>query len=136
VDGAPREPDALVRAVRGVARPERLGDFLLGLFAVSREPLRDDDALLGAIDRVLSELAPRAFQIALPSLRQAFGFFPPRERLDLARRLVTQTAAGDRVDPGALVAPVNVGVVEEGLRRDRAAREAVARYFLDEEPSS
>jgi hypothetical protein len=125
-------PDALIRAIRGVPRAERIGDFLLGLFALAREPLRDDDALLAAIDHALQDLSPVAFQIALPSLRQAFGYFPPRERLELAERLVREA----KIDPASLVAPVDTTAAAEGLRRDRIAAELFARFGLGGEGRS
>lgn len=96
-DTAGREAAA---AARAAATPRRLGDWLAGLFAVAREQvLLDDtsDGVLGVVDRVLARLTDSDFLEALPALRQAFAWFPPREReqvaaLALARRGLSGSA--------------------------------------------
>ncbi|MFJ8476026.1 DUF5682 family protein [Kitasatospora sp. NPDC094011] len=68
-----------------------LGDWLAGLFALAREEVTadaGDHSLLAAVDSVLAELTDAEFLIALPALRQAFAWFPPRERERIARRLI------------------------------------------------
>jgi hypothetical protein len=83
------------RAVRGVATPALLGDWLAGLFALAREDVLDGrpedaagDGVLAVLDELLAAMDERDFLIALPALRQAFGFFPPRERETIARQLL------------------------------------------------
>jgi hypothetical protein len=76
-------------ALRGVARPKTLGDFLAGLFAVAREEVVHAEALLAAIDATLRELGGDDFLIGLPALRLAFTYFPPAEREQIARRVLT-----------------------------------------------
>jgi hypothetical protein len=44
--------------------------------------------VLGVLDQVLSGLAEHDFLMALPSLRLAFSWFPPREREAIATRLL------------------------------------------------
>ncbi len=128
------DEDALVLAVRGAAIPERIGELLGGLFALAREPLRQGDALLTVIDRTLTGLSADGFMQALPSLRQAFAYFPPRERLAIAERIVAGAgvAADGRLDPRDLLAPLDAAVLAEGLARDRAAQLAMRRYGLDD----
>jgi hypothetical protein len=82
-----------VRAVRGAATPKRLGDWLAGLFALAREEvLAADrhDGVLAAVDSLLGPMSEHEFLIALPALRQAFAFFPPRERETIARHLLAR----------------------------------------------
>ena len=81
---------SLARAVQGAARVDSLGDFLAGLFAIAREEvLADgDDGVLGVLDDVLARRSEEEFLVALPSLRQAFSWFPPRERETIAERLL------------------------------------------------
>jgi hypothetical protein len=74
-------------AVRGAARADALGDFLAGLFAVAREQVLASGTL-GILDDVLDRLPERDFLVALPSLRLAFSWFPPREREVIAERLL------------------------------------------------
>jgi hypothetical protein len=80
--GAPGDP---VAALRGVAGPATVGDWLTGLFALAREDvLADQDTVLAALDEVVSGLGDAEFLVALPALRQAFEFFPPKERETIA----------------------------------------------------
>ncbi|WP_244176741.1 DUF5682 family protein [Streptomyces albus] len=65
--------------------PDVLGDWLAGLFAVSRD---DVGELIGVLDRTVGGMSESAFLAALPALRQAFAFFPPRERERIAGRLL------------------------------------------------
>ncbi|MFI1954431.1 DUF5682 family protein [Streptomyces xinghaiensis] len=65
--------------------PDVLGDWLAGLFAVSRDDIGD---LVGVLDRTVGGMNENAFLAALPALRQAFAFFPPRERERIAGRLL------------------------------------------------
>lgn len=74
-------------AARSATRPTRLGDWLAGLFAVAREEVLLDDAedgVLAAVDATLTRLLDEDFLEALPALRQAFAWFPPREREQVA----------------------------------------------------
>ncbi|WP_433174987.1 DUF5682 family protein [Actinoallomurus sp. CA-150999] len=126
-----------VRAVRGVADPKTLGDWLAGLFALARDEVLADEpgedtasagdvearreprpaaltaetesaagpetaqtgrggpGLLGTLDELISGLPERDFLVALPALRQAFEFFPPREREMIARRLLDRRGVRD-----------------------------------------
>jgi hypothetical protein len=103
--GAPADAAA---AAEGAAGPDRLGDWLAGLFAVAREEvLAEDQGVVSAVDELVAELNEDEFLIALPALRQAFAMFPPRERGLIAERIVALRGGGDargltarlRVDP-------------------------------------
>ncbi|MEU4792425.1 DUF5682 family protein, partial [Micromonospora tulbaghiae] len=94
-------PDA-ARAVRAVAAPDTLGDWLGGLFALAREEVVSGDAaLLTVVDELLASMGAHDFLVALPALRQAFGWFPPRERAEVARHV--QTLHGGAAPPGDLL---------------------------------
>ncbi|WP_369184855.1 DUF5682 family protein [Streptomyces sp. Y1] len=85
------EPGLASAARRAAGDPGTLGDWLGGLFALAREEVTadtGDGSLLAAVDAVLAELTGAEFLIALPALRQAFAWFPPRERERIARRLI------------------------------------------------
>jgi hypothetical protein len=91
--GAPADAAA---AAEGAAGPDRLGDWLAGLFAVAREEvLAEDQGVVAAVDDLIAELNEPEFLIALPALRQAFGMFPPRERGVIAERIVALRGGGD-----------------------------------------
>ncbi|WP_245194746.1 DUF5682 family protein [Kitasatospora phosalacinea] len=77
--------------------PERLGDWLAGLFVLAREQLTGpaldtvgDTSLFDALDSIVIGLPPAEFLHGLPALRQAFGYFPPRERERIAQRLLAR----------------------------------------------
>lgn len=74
--------------VRDFARPEELGDFLVGVFTVAREAIRNEPALMVRLDEVLMSFSDEEFLEALPPLRLAFSFFPPREKHHLMAGLV------------------------------------------------
>ncbi|MEU4665679.1 DUF5682 family protein [Micromonospora chalcea] len=94
-------PDA-ARAVRAVAAPDTLGDWLSGLFALAREEVvAGDAALLTVVDELLAGMGAHDFLVALPALRQAFGWFPPRERAEVARHV--QALHGGDASPGDLL---------------------------------
>ncbi|WP_207401174.1 DUF5682 family protein, partial [Actinomadura roseirufa] len=77
------------RAIRGAAAPGTFGDWLAGLFALARqEVLEPGAAVLGVLDDLVTALDGDDFLVALPALRQAFEFFPPRERETIARGLL------------------------------------------------
>lgn len=88
--GAAADP---VAALRGASRPDTIGDWLAGLFALAREKVvaAEDDAVsevIATIDRLVVDLDAAEFLVALPALRQAFEYFPPRERDRIAASLL------------------------------------------------
>ncbi|MBX3276089.1 MAG: hypothetical protein KF729_37905, partial [Sandaracinaceae bacterium] len=86
-----RALDALART----SRAEALGALLGGLFALAREATAESPGLLRAIDAHLAERPWDDFLAALPALRAAFGWFPPRERDAIARRVLALHGAAD-----------------------------------------
>ncbi|MBO2450642.1 hypothetical protein J4573_26300 [Actinomadura barringtoniae] len=77
-----------VRAVRGAAGPHILGDWLAGLFALAREEVLTESGVLTVLDEMVSGFGEEDFLVALPALRQAFEYFPPRERETIAKGLL------------------------------------------------
>ncbi|MCL2850606.1 MAG: DUF5682 family protein [Micrococcales bacterium] len=75
-----------VMSLRAMAGPTTAGDWLAGLFAVARDDVAD--LLLDDLDHVLAGYDPHQFLLALPALRGAFAYLPPRERARLAERLM------------------------------------------------
>ncbi|WP_327044168.1 DUF5682 family protein [Microbispora sp. NBC_01189] len=82
------------RAVRGAFVPETAGDWLTGLFALAREEVLHTSGMLELLDDLVGEMTDHDFLVALPALRQAFGFFPPRERHLIVTRLVERRTGG------------------------------------------
>ena len=81
--------------IRRFSRPAQLGDFLSGLFALSREEIAADRSVIAAVTRLVSDWAAEEFLVALPAMRQAFAWFPPRERERLARSILRAHGFGE-----------------------------------------
>ena len=66
-----------------------LGDFLLGLFAIGRHDVMQGQqtALLRCLHHVIGESSDALFLQSLPSLRQAFCWFPPKERYQISKNV-------------------------------------------------
>lgn len=79
-----------VRVVRGAFVAGSAGDWLAGLFALAREEVLHTEEIIGLLDELLSAMSGEDFLVALPALRQAFEFFPPRERETIAERLLAR----------------------------------------------
>lgn len=80
--------------VKRFGLPDQLGDFLAGLFALAREELTAGEDALGAVDGLVAAWDDEAFLRALPALRLAFAWFPPRERERLARTVLRRGGHG------------------------------------------
>jgi hypothetical protein len=122
-----------VASLKASSQPAWLGDYLLGLFAVAREEAMRAQGLVTALDEALTALGREDFLIALPALRQAFGFFPPREKLAIAEAVLARhgLAGGDA---SQLLRPaLDASTVQEGMRLDAQLDSLVRRYGLDPE---
>jgi hypothetical protein len=125
--------DEATRAARSAAHPKTFGDFLAGLFALAREEALRSPGLVAALDAVISGLGADDFLVAVPSLRLAFGYFPPLEKQTLARALVG-ARGGDPGDARELTRlPVAPHVALRGLALDASALARARRYGLDDE---
>lgn len=123
----PLSDDDLVRAFRGLREPSDYGDFLLGLFALAREELGHNEALFSAIVSAVEELAEPTFLGALPALRAALNYFPPRERVPIAERVLARYGGARRA---SLLGPVDLAVAVLGRHREQRADERARRFGL------
>jgi hypothetical protein len=80
-------PDA-ERTIRAAGNPASLGDWLGGLFALAREQCLEEASVLMVLDDLVSAMTDRDLLVALPALRQAFAYFPPRERETIAGQVL------------------------------------------------
>ena len=81
------------RSGRSGARRRRptVGDWLAGLFALAREEVPRPPRRAGPARRPGRRHGrPATFLVALPALRQAFAYFPPRERETIARQVLAR----------------------------------------------
>jgi hypothetical protein len=123
-----------VVAARGAFLPDVVGDWLAGLFALAREDVLaatepDGESLIAVLDDWLGRLAEHDFLVALPALRLAFSFFPPRERERIATGLLERR--GLRGSGRALLrAPVEPALVAEGRALELRVDALLAREAL------
>ncbi|RKR86858.1 hypothetical protein BDK92_1126 [Micromonospora pisi] len=125
-------PDGMgdpVRAVRGAFEPSSVGDWLAGLFALAREEVLGQPGIIEVLDDRLGALDDRDFAVALPALRQAFEFFPPRERETIASRLFARRGVAGS-GRSLLRLPVAVDLVAAGLELDARVDAALIREGL------
>lgn len=91
--------------------------------------------MLTVLDEMITGLAATDFLVALPALRQAFEFFPPREREAIARGLLERR--GVRGSPRALLrTPVDPLVIAEAsVLEDRTDRCLHEEGLIRKEPA-
>jgi hypothetical protein len=131
-DPAPAEDEA-VAALRASARPDHLGDFLLGLFALAREEVQRARSLLRATDAVIGEMPERDFLVAVPSLRLAFSYLPPRERERVAALVLAIHNAPETRARALLSLDVDPDAILRGRRLDIEIAEMEQRFGLTAE---
>jgi len=119
-----------VRALRGASQPTRMGELLAGLFALAREAVVSAPALVSAIDELLTAQANEDFLTAVPSLRLAFGWFPPRER-DAIASMVLAARGTPELDVARLRAPAtDAETVGRALALEKHVSELEQRFGL------
>lgn len=128
-DAAPAEEEAIA-VLRASARPSLLGDFLLGLFALAREEVQRARSLLRATDTVIAEMPERDFLVAVPSLRLAFSYLPPRERERIAALVLAIHQAPEARARSLLSLDIDPETILRGRRLDLEISEKEQRFGL------
>lgn len=85
--GAGLAAGELVALARAVPPRTQLGDYLFGLFALTRALVQEQPELVQALHDTLAKMPSADFVAALPALRGAFAWFPPRERGGIAAQV-------------------------------------------------
>lgn len=129
-DWAERSQQALMHAARALPDGETLGDFLFGLFALARHECAGSDALLRLLDSVVSGMSTQDFLHAVPALRQAFHYFPPRERAAIATRIGRLHGRSDVGHGDWLHLPVDAATPLRGTRLMLTVATLRTRYGL------
>ncbi|ATB30727.1 hypothetical protein MEBOL_004188 [Melittangium boletus DSM 14713] len=122
--------DVALRATRSASRPATLGDFLAGLFRLAREQVVRAPAITAMLDELLRELTEEDFLIALPALRLAFGFFPPREKEEIAQALLPLHGRESSAAKELLSLDVEPAVVLAGAALDDDVEQVLRRFGL------
>lgn len=131
-DDAAREQ--ALAALRASSLTHIVGEFLAGLFALGREQVAGERELVRALDEIIRDLSFDDLLRAIPSLRMAFMFFPPRERDALAREVL---AIHGR--PGASVSALRTleaapATVLSGVQLEQRVDAIFARFALEAVP--
>ena len=79
--------EQLLALTRSIDVRTGLGDFLYGLFACARGLVIESDDIVQALHGAFDAMSTEDFLVALPQLRGAFSWFPPRERGSIAARI-------------------------------------------------
>jgi hypothetical protein len=120
-------------AVHSAARPATLGDFLAGLFALAREEVLHTPSLLAVIDALVSTMTRSDFLIAIPSLRMAFGYFPPREKELIANHALALAGKPTGDARSLLRLEVDAGLTMHGMQLDAEIVKRARRYGLTDD---
>jgi hypothetical protein len=116
-------------AVRGAFTGGNAGDWLAGLFGVAREHVLAPGGILALLDDLVGGLGADDFLVALPALRQAFEYFPPRERETIAEELLARRGLGGS-GRDLLRMSVAPKTVATGMALDETVEERLARAGL------
>ncbi len=137
--GAWEEPGAAERSARealaSAGRPDSLGDFLAGLFALAREEVMHAPGLLAAVDSQICDMDTSSFLEAMPSLRLAFTYFPPREKERIARQVFTRHGGSTADLRSALKLTVSPEASAAGIALNDRVITVAERYGLGGEGS-
>jgi hypothetical protein len=121
---------AVIAAVRRLPTAQVLGDWLIGLFALARDAVTRAPTLIAALDTLITAQGDDEFLCALPALRQAFGWFPPRERAAIAEQVARLHGQGSGLAAALLTLPDDVGAAARGAALQQRVRESVNRWGL------
>jgi hypothetical protein len=124
-----------VRVLRASALPQTVGDLLAGLFALAREQVIHARELVQALDALVSTMSFEDLLLAIPALRLAFTFFPPRERDAIARLVLSLHGRQGESTRALRRLEASPEVVLRGVELERRVSELAARYGLAEDAS-
>nr|WP_232371288.1 DUF5682 family protein [Pseudomarimonas arenosa] len=129
-DGDAAVEQRLLGCVRAFAGAEQLGDFLFGLFALARNECAGSSSLLTVLDAAVAALSDQDFLIAAPSLRQAFHYFPPRERAAIGRKIAGLHGKDDLAAGDWLRLPCSIEDLQRSARLSQAVDQLRQRFAL------
>ena len=108
------------QVVRGAFAAGTAGDWLAGLFGVARESVLAPGGILALLDELVAGLGADDFLVALPALRQAFEYFPPREREAIGEQLLVRRGLAGSGRDLLRTGGIPAAVVAAGLALDEA----------------
>jgi hypothetical protein len=87
-------PLAQPLALLATLAANKMGDALGGLIALARHQLTQDLTFVDGLNQLVTALDDEDFLLALPAMRGAFAWLPPRERGEFARQILELHQAG------------------------------------------
>ncbi|WP_034386250.1 DUF5682 family protein [Comamonas composti] len=114
--------------------PATLGDALAGLLALAREALASEPGFAAGLDGLVRALDGADFALALPALRAAFAWLPPRERAALAEQVLQlhqATHLPQRVLTGPLQTTLSPEETAQATAWETKAAQRIARWGID-----
>ncbi len=121
---------AVTAAARRLPSAQALGDWLIGLFALARDAATRAAGLIGALDTLVAGYGDDEFLVALPALRQAFNWFPPRERAAIAEMVARLHGRGSGLAAALLTLPDDIGAAARGAALQARVRATLERWGL------
>jgi Family of unknown function (DUF5682) len=129
--GLGETPTAQILAdLQFMGNPDRLGDFLTGLFCLAREVAQRHPELLQQIDRLLQGFDDEMFLVALPALRLAFTYFTPREKHAIALTLVQSWEVSEESCTPPPQLEITPEVIARAKEFEAQLLQAIERYGL------
>ncbi|MFM2431901.1 MAG: hypothetical protein RLZZ511_3114 [Cyanobacteriota bacterium] len=122
--------ECILVTLRYYAQPEKLGDFLTGIFHLARETTQREPELVLSIDAVMLSYSDDEFLEALPSLRLAFTYFTPREKQNIAKTLIQATNPGELTSSDLLTLPLGIDVAAEAIAFESQLFQLADRYGI------
>jgi hypothetical protein len=120
----------ILATLRYYAQPEKLGDFLTGLFYMAREATQRDSELLLSIDECIINYSNDEFLEALPALRLAFSYFTPREKHSIAKTLIQATENSEHSTSEFLDLPMGAEVAASAIAFESQLFAMVKQYGI------
>lgn len=130
-EGCIQDRTETTRVIRAANLPDRIGEFLHGLFLLARGEVTSDADVVEILDEIIGGMAEDDFLDTITQLRLAFSVFPTRERARLAAQ-ITQGRGGTKRDAAMMTQRLSADV--QTLTRARALETKVdaieSRYGL------
>lgn len=112
-------------ALLATIEPNKMGDALSGLIALARHQLTQDSAFVDGLNQMVVALDDEDFLLALPAMRGAFSWLPPRERGEFARQILDLHQAG-HLPVSLLNREIKAATAEEIAGMQQAEKRALA----------
>lgn len=121
----------VLATTRAMPARDALGDFLYGLFSCARALATESDAIVRAVHIALDAVGHEDFLVALPPLRAAFGWFPPRERGAIAAHVARIIGLPTPQRVQLISLPQGAGALLDAKRVEAQALEWARAFGID-----